>query len=204
MELIAKNFQRGTVLILALIAMVAMTLAAISLFRSVDSATLIAGNLAFRQSATSSGSSAIEAAAAWLETTATAGISTLTTDQTGSAYYATINAPAGQSDLTGNETASTADNFDWTKAKHLSVDGAGNTVDYVIHRMCTVIGPLDPSTCSASPKTAAGNSISTLTPMLTFQARMSGSYIGYYRVTVRTSGPRNTVSYLQAVILLDI
>ena len=42
--------QRGVVLFIALIALVAMSLAAVALVRSVDTATIIAGNLAFKQS----------------------------------------------------------------------------------------------------------------------------------------------------------
>ena len=43
--------QRGVVLFIALIVMVAMSLAAIALFRSVDTANLVAGNQAFKQGA---------------------------------------------------------------------------------------------------------------------------------------------------------
>ena len=188
-------------MILALIALVAMTLAAISLFRSVDSATLISGNLAFRQSTTSSGSKAVETAAAWLENNATL----LIADQAAGGYFATINSPAGKTDLTGNETVATGDDLDWSaSAVHIAEDTAGNKIDYVIHRMCANVGPLDPATCSASPGSAAGNSLGNLTPNETYQARMTGSYIGYYRITIRTSGPRNTVSYIQAMVLLEV
>ena len=42
--------QRGVVLFIALIVMVAMSLAAIALIRSVDTTNILIGNLAFRQS----------------------------------------------------------------------------------------------------------------------------------------------------------
>ena len=47
---VAKS-QKGVVLFFALIALVAMSLAAAALVRSVDSGVLVAGNLAFKQSA---------------------------------------------------------------------------------------------------------------------------------------------------------
>ena len=50
----ARGRQRGLALFFALIAMVAIMLAAIVLVRSVDTATLISGNLAFQQNATRS------------------------------------------------------------------------------------------------------------------------------------------------------
>lgn len=56
--------QRGMVLFFALIALVVMSLAAVALIRSVDTSTIIAGNLAFRQAATSSGDAGLESAIA--------------------------------------------------------------------------------------------------------------------------------------------
>ena len=52
--------QRGLVLFFALIALVAMSLAALALVRSVDTSTLISGNLAFRQAATTSADGGVE------------------------------------------------------------------------------------------------------------------------------------------------
>ena len=58
--------QRGVVLFLALIALVIMSLAAVALIRSVDTNTLIAGNLSFKQAATTSADAGTEAAIAML------------------------------------------------------------------------------------------------------------------------------------------
>ena len=52
--------QRGSVLLFTLIAVVAMTLAALLLIRSVDTNTLISGNLAFRQAATTSADAGVQ------------------------------------------------------------------------------------------------------------------------------------------------
>ena len=54
--------QRGTMLIIALIVLVAMTLAGIATMRSVDTATIMAGNLAFRQSALNAADQGIQTA----------------------------------------------------------------------------------------------------------------------------------------------
>jgi len=58
----APRQQQGLALMVALIALVAMTLAGVALVRSIDTNALIAGNLAFRQSATMSAEQGIEAA----------------------------------------------------------------------------------------------------------------------------------------------
>jgi Tfp pilus assembly protein PilX len=57
---LAAGRQRGAILFIALIVLVAMTLAGIALMRSVDTNVLIAGNLAFRQGATAAGDYGVE------------------------------------------------------------------------------------------------------------------------------------------------
>jgi len=52
-------WQQGIVLPITLIVLVAMTLAGIALLRSIDTSSIIAGNLAFKQSATASGDAGI-------------------------------------------------------------------------------------------------------------------------------------------------
>ena len=62
-----RGANRGIVLIMALIVLVAMTLGAVALVRSVYTSNVIAGNLAFQQSATHSADAGVEAAIVWLE-----------------------------------------------------------------------------------------------------------------------------------------
>ena len=80
----------------------------------------------------------------------------------------------------------------------LAVDGAGNTVSYVIHRLCNGEGvPFTAVACSNSPiTTTSGNSQrGGLTPGFT------NSQV-YYRITTRVVGPRNTLSYVQAIVAM--
>ena len=55
-----SRLQQGVVSFIALVALVVMSLAAVALIRSVDTATLIAGNLAFKQAATASADAGVE------------------------------------------------------------------------------------------------------------------------------------------------
>ena len=55
--------QRGVVLFIALLVMVALSLAGIALIRSADTATIVAGNLAFKQAAASAVDRSVEQAA---------------------------------------------------------------------------------------------------------------------------------------------
>ena len=54
--------ERGVVLFIALIVMVALSLAGIALIRSADTATIVAGNLAFKQAAASAVDRSVEQA----------------------------------------------------------------------------------------------------------------------------------------------
>lgn len=206
--------QSGVVLFIALIVLVAMSLAGVALLRSVDTNVLIAGNLAFRQGATLAADWAIEDARLLLSTNTGSGVTTLNLDQPGltqaagipnppwpnSAYYA--NWQQGL-DLIGN-TANPADDFDWNTARSMGTDAGGNTVAYVIHRLCDVAG--DPASASVSCiKSASGGgsgaSDSGTKGVVAYgSAALPGISTLYYRVTVRVQGPRNTLSYVQAVL----
>lgn len=201
-----RRQQEGVALIMALIVLVAMTLAGLAMMRSVDGSSLVAGNLAFKQSASISADAGVEAAIAWLH----GNPKSLNEDHDSEGYSASSQ---DDLDLTGNNTVDADDDLDWSKAtlvKKLPVDTAGNQVSYVIHRMCQTAGVLDPATCASTPRDTAGgptdNSIGILLPMLTYQTSPGNSSsgrsspFGLYRITVRVAGPRSNVSFVQAII----
>src|SRR5512145_2663075 len=84
-----RSRARGAVLFIALIVLVAMSLAGIAIMRSVDTATLIAGNLAFKQGTIQSSDNGIEVAYQWLITNRAA----LASTNLASGYYSAR--PAG-------------------------------------------------------------------------------------------------------------
>ncbi|MGI4938524.1 MAG: pilus assembly PilX family protein [Janthinobacterium lividum] len=188
----AARHQRGVVMIIALIVLVAMTLGGIALVRSVYTSNLIAGNLAFRESAISSGDAGVEAAVAWLQ--APVSCPDLGADCPDSGYSAARSEPApGQS----------WDDF-WLvleaagKTRKLpAADAANNNVAYAIQRLCNALGAVQSASCSSAPAGAAGsgNSNANINPLNSL-SRV------YYRVTSRISGPRNTVTYTQVIIAM--
>lgn len=196
--------QNGMALVIAMIVLVAMSLAGVALMRSVDTSFLIAGNLAFRRSATASGDAGVEGARAWLM--ANNG-STLYTDQPAQGYYATSQDAL---DLTGNATrGNTADDVAWTSTgasqpKCLPPDSAGNAVCYIVHRLCNSTGAIDAGTCSTQQTSKGGSSLGAMRPMTTYQERSwtDVATMAYYRVTVRIAGPRQNITYVQAFLLI--
>ena len=189
--------QRGVILFIALIVLVAMSLAGIALMRSVDTNVLIAGTLAFRQGATMAADWGIEDARTWLE--ANKGGTTLHNDQPVTHYWA--NWQTGV-DLVGVGTAS--DDYDWSQARTVGTDAGGNEVRFVIHRLCTAAGsPSSPGANCMRSTVGAGSSGGVGSPKeeaAVGAGALSTPGTVFYRVTVRVSGPRNTTSYVQAVL----
>lgn len=187
--------QRGVVLFIALIVLVAMTLAGLALFRQVGTGVIIAGNLAFKENATSVGDLGIEAARAWL----VSGAAPVQSDQ--SPGYCSSSQP-GFNPVT----------YDWTGTANCggnagsqlvaSTDAAltGYEVRYVIHRLCN-----QPNLAV----NAANQQCVTLYGAGAGASKGGGAYgvlsltntvQPYYRVTTRVTGPRNTVSYVQSIM----
>lgn len=194
---VRRSAQRGTVLLIALILLVALSLGGIALIRSVSTSNMIAGNLAFQQAATHSADAGIESAVAFLEANSSATSTKLHADDLSGAvrYVSTRQDPAtGQSwDAYWNASiAGTA------AVNTLAQDSAGNTVQYVIHRLCNATGaPVYPG-CSSSPTDASSEGNSKGSGVVALKAPRQV----YYRITARVAGPRNTLSYVQVIVAI--
>jgi Tfp pilus assembly protein PilX len=204
----AGRRQQGITLILALIVLVAMALASIALTRSTFMSNVIAGNLAFQQAATTSADQGIETAIAWLEnnngqsssTTATTcatsvGSTVLACDQATHGYIASRTDPSSSQTWADLWTALVAAG---TTPVALSADSAGNTVSYIIQRMCSAAGDAASTTCSTPPLTSSCTNCSKASD----SQNLTASTQFYYRVTVQVSGARGTRSYSQAMVAL--
>ena len=204
---ISYQAQQGLVLFIALIALVIMSLAAAGLIRSVDTGVLVAGNLAFKQSATISGDTGMVAANNWMRSNG----NLLTADSLVNGYYSNIGGAPLALTSTGNWPDNTpawsATNSAAAIGNGISAGGVepatGNTIRYVIQRMCRNAGPHNTpplvhclfgpaSSADGISKVGAGESGFTLT-QLTSASPM-------YRVTARVTGPKNTISYIQAYL----
>src|SRR5450432_280608 len=137
--------QGGVVLLIALIVLVAMTLAGIGMMRSIDAGTLVAGNIGFREAAVATADSGVEAARTWL----IANVNSLNTDNAAMGYYSTRQ---DSLDFTGNMTEGGHDGVNWggsdpnqpVSAFTLgTVDTSGNTVYYLINRLCAIPGTIN-------------------------------------------------------------
>lgn len=211
MKYLQKNLrrkaQRGVVLFIALIALMVMALAAVVLVRSVDTSTIIAGNLAFKQAATAAADAGVAAAVPWLAVTeASQAVSPYVSaahafniDSPATGYYSSIAAPVNLTDAAtwavGTSRPGTGANFDGNGYDA----NTGNTVRYIIQRVCRTANQLL-STDNCLFSDVAGNKGSKR-GRLSYEAGMSSdSTLGspIYRITARVTGPKNSVSYIQA------
>ena len=213
----ARHTQRGMALIVVLVALLLISFASISLLRSTDTSTLIAGNIGFKQAALGSGDAAVEAALTWLNANNTAG--GLFLDNVDAGYYAT---DRNQCDLTGSNTPNDpTDDVGWQhedlenncNLRALVVAPAGvapgYTVSYAINRLCNAEGDnaavlaadgVTPMVCSH----VSSDSISASTRGGADYANrpLSSAAQLYFRITTRILGPRNTVRYIQVMVVL--
>lgn len=210
--------QGGLVLLVSLVLLVVMALASVALVRSVSTANIIAGNLAFQQAATTSADQATEVAIAWLEanTGQAAGVATaggngavaqacataktvLACNQDSLGYIATRQDPASTQSWADLWAALVAAGHQPVSVNKGVADQAGNTMTYFIQRMCSAEGDASIANgCTKSPT----NTDSGTQGVSGLEGKLQGPSQVYYRITVKVEGPRNTVSFTQAMAAL--
>lgn len=205
--------QRGVVLFIALIALVAMTLAGIALMRSVDTANVIAGNFAFKESAIHATDRGTEIAMNELcpidPSTGKCSLTTGLISNNGSTQVNNQYYPVRQAEVAGIPGMPAT--VDWSAVTKTTIPNTGNDVQYVVERMCDPIPasgvvpavPNGPSQqnrndvtdyCITAPQCSPGVSINA--PPFCVAGDIS------YRVTARVTGPRGTVSVVQSIVTM--
>ncbi len=218
----AKN-QHGVVLIIALIMLVAMSMAGIVLFRQVTTGVIIAGNLSFKTAAIAASDRGVEAARnflimsaldfsakqpgyfpAWCNTTANLdadgnGLSDDCLVLEANTAVALAQRSFDPTTWSGWNSISPATSSNTLATQVTADDGTGNDIRYVIHRLCKIAGALNITNqqCVTIGSSSAGASQGSVG--YGSQA-LSSTMQPYYRITVRTAGPKNTLTYTQAIV----
>ena len=209
----SRTRQRGLSLLFALMALAAISLAAVALVRSVDTGALVIGNLGFKQDATAAASQGAEAAIAWLQANAGA---KLHTDRPASGYYA---ASRDALDATGQGSAATTRAVvDWASdscdsyasygscvaaSAELSLNGGANRARYVITRLCATEGNPSAVDCAfpfRSATSSGGNK--GVVDYKVGKAVVAVSNQQYYRIVVRAQSARGTVAFTETIVQL--
>jgi type IV pilus assembly protein PilX len=177
--------QNGVVLFVALIALVVMSLAAVALIRSVDTNTMIAGNLAFKQAAISSADSGLETAIAWLISRTPSDETALQADDLANGYYSSYVADPKTRFATGSKLTGT--------------DTSLNTISYVVERMCSATGPATTLKCLYGAPADSTSSKGVKDATGAGGPGASGNSV-MLRVTISVAGPKNTLGFVQAYL----
>jgi type IV pilus assembly protein PilX len=184
--------QQGIVLLIALTVLVAMSLAGVALMRSVDNTVVIAGNIAFKQASLQVSDRGSRDAMGWLSVNNTAALN----DDNPSFGYFSARPP------------SEPDWFDpvtWAGAAVTNggiPDASGNTVSYVIHRMCSLPGLGTDEGAQACTRYYPPSQKLDSGSKAVGQAQYDSKSQFFYRVTTRVDGPRNSVTITQTSVLL--
>jgi type IV pilus assembly protein PilX len=210
-----RKKQLGVVLFVALIVMVALSLAGIALIRSIDTTTSVSGNIAFRQAALLQANWAIEDAVARLyadesKLSADQRIDTTQDKDFLDQFYLASYDPDGDSSKAngGKYLPEGIPKVLWSRkvsAWPVALDdttSTGNKVKYVVQRMCTS----DILTMPVPPPAAVPQYCDMMSPKLgggtVGNSPLTGLYGPYplYRITVRVDGPSNSLAFVQAMI----
>ena len=178
--------QRGMIsTLMAIIVLVVSLLAALALMRSVDTSNTIAGSLTFRQSALQGA----EAAYVDAQQKITFTQPNSDNDQANLGYYAepqpaTTRSTGDIPDVLVNKTSGSI----------ATVSSNGNTISYVVERLCPSSGAATPTRCIVPGASLLGGSLANQNSAnLPFS---NGAYAAF-RLTVRVDGPKNTTAYVQ-------
>lgn len=200
----SRRRNRGAALLISLVVLVALTMAGIAMMRSVDTATLIAGNIGFRQSTINAADQGIQAAYGYIfpnmTTLATKNVNDPTNGYTGTTslgeapdwYLSSANAGWANA-ISCNGPTKTATACNTYAPGGASVDQAGNSITYVIHRLCDATGNICGETQGGAG--AAGGGVDQSQPNFFVPPPSQ-----HFRVTVRVTGPRNSIAFVQTLV----
>jgi type IV pilus assembly protein PilX len=181
----ASVYQRGIVLLVAMLVAVALALAGMGLVRAVATDASIGANVAARQRATLAASTAVEQAIVTLF--GAGGVDVLRDDATRN-YFA---ARQPGEDARG-VPAMLQSVASYPRAYAVLDAGDGYVVRHVIERSCVAAGDVSVANCTLSPpsvEAAAGAPPSGEPPRTP-----------YYRVTMRVDGPAAAATFVQAML----
>jgi len=185
-------------LIIALIVLVAMTMAGIAMMRSVDTATVVSGNISYKQATVAGADQGLQWGYWWLGSNATG--TTLHTDNAGAGYVSSV--PTQEPDWMNNGN--------WANAYVLNSgnpDTQGNVVSYLIHRMCPLPNCAPNATCLGNVNTCGSTPDQTMVTGDGIDRSKPNPFkkdpMIHYRLTARAVGPRNSVTIVQTMVRIQ-
>ncbi len=192
-------------LVIALVALVSLSLAGLALMRAVSTGVLVAGNLGYKRATLMASSHALETARNWLLLNTTA----LNADNAAVGYWSTWGDGTGGAPGTGGNPGQLDGTLplDGTRTGWVASTTVANagwlSFSYVIHRMCDpALGSgvsANATSCIGVSSTGSAGSSMGGTAYGRPQLAMTTSN-AFFRVSVAVQGPRNSTSFVQAMV----
>ncbi|HEX5126763.1 MAG TPA: hypothetical protein VFW00_08480 [Rhodocyclaceae bacterium] len=200
--------QRGAILVITLVVLVAMTLASVGLFHSVDTSTLLTSNIGFKRDTSARASTALKGVQTQLRTANFRIISEnycVVPACASNAYNYSPQILEASTDgipvvMTDKSNFDTKFKGTWTSVATESaiMSAAQIEIRYLIERLCDATGSPDFAHCvlPASAYATQSHDIKGVPGVLGGDA--GSNTLPLFRVTIRVDGPRNSLSYKQA------
>lgn len=214
-EISSRARQRGVSLFVALVALVLMTIAGFSLMRSVDTGNVIAGNMAFREVTVHSADLGIEAAAAYLNATvAPSPDGNLPNGCNVAASWELTLPPPPEGEQLGEcryfariqpEYSNGVPKINWASGNIPTTAANGVAYQYVVERLCNPDTAVDVTLGQAAKNDIASERCATRVIQSGGSHKPGPPSVSpivpvKYRVTVRVTGPRNSISTVQTIM----
>ncbi len=189
--------QRGVILVITLVAMVVLLVGLAAILRTVDTSSLVVGNLAFRRDLTNRVEQAIAAAKVTLQTSSF----DFTTDAMSSSHYSAVKLANGATGVPAILDSSSYASTVGSDITDSSVTGDSSVAfRYVIDRQCKA------STTTFSTASCEYITFSSTTggsaQLSSGSRHIADTSLPIYRISVRVTGPRNSVAYFQTTYVI--
>lgn len=192
------------VLIFALITLVILLIGAVALSRSINASQFFVGNIGFKRDLTNQGERALQIA---MDAVRTGGalqlVATRNTDLQSANYKATL-LPSNAQGIPNALLSDTDFAAVGVSTNDITVAGMSVTIRYVIDRMATTTGACSTSICTMANQNVFGGGSSEWINSQTNSGAANNANPSavpqqpIYRITLRVTGPRNTMSFFQS------
>jgi len=188
--------EQGIALPVMLVILAVMLVGGVYLMKSSHTTALATGNLAYDATLNRAADLGLHQGFQWLSSTAAANKAALDTDDTDDGYHASLSTR-----LTPHD-----DDF-WDGAKTL-VDADGNSVQYVVHRLCARDGRYDKNDnrCvqTSSVRGSLGNAVALGESLASDAPSFDGAPQLHYVIASRINGPRGSNVINQMIVLIGV
>lgn len=188
--------QQGLALPVMLMMLVVMLVSSIYLFKSSTSAALTSTNLAYQDTMSRAADAGLLAGFQWLSSTAAASKALLNADDSNNGYKATL------------DTTQAVSTPEFWSGSRTVTDGAGNTIEYIVHRLCALPAAYDAAgnKCvqTAANTSTRNNAVAMGASLASDAPAYAGSPQLHYVITARVFGTRGGNVVNQTVVLIGV